>query len=390
MNVVGLFSGIGGIEEGFRRAGLHSELLCECDPAARRVLRSRFPDVTLRKDIRDIKRLPSANVWAAGFPCQDLSQAGRMKGIGGPNSSLIGEVFRILAATKTKPEWLVFENVPFMLHLGRGHAMRVITTALEDNGYSWAYRVVDTMAFGLPQRRRRVVIVGSRTLDPRGVLLCGDAGERQPNCSSAAPRGFYWTEGRSGLGWAPNAVPPLKGGSGLGIPCSPAIWFPKKRLIATLDIRDAERLQGFRSGWTRHEFETERLERMRWRLVGNAVSVPVAEWVGKRLLEPKVYDDCRDVRLDRVKAWPMAAWGRKGRIWAADVSMWPVQRTSFALNEFLRYPVVPLSERATAGFYERARTSTLRFEDGFLHDVAYHLKCMRRDGAGTKFDRIAA
>jgi DNA (cytosine-5)-methyltransferase 1 len=390
MKVIGLFSGIGGIEEGFRRAGLVTELLCELEPAARRVLKKRFPELCIEPDVRELASLPDAEILAAGFPCQDLSQAGRTVGITGPHSGLVDQVFRLVATCRKPPEWLVLENVPFMLHLARGRAMQVVTSTLEEHGYRWAYRIVDTMAFGIPQRRKRVIILGARESDPRAALFCDEAGEHIQKCRAGSPRGFYWTEGRSGLGWALNAVPPLKGGSGVGIPSSPAIWFPERRLIGTLDIRDAERLQGLRAGWTEAGAKDHRSERMRWRLVGNAMSVPVAGWLGRRLLQPGAYDAAQDPKLDAVGVWPAAAWGSKGRRYAANVSSWPLPTASHGLGSFLRYPIVPLSARASAGFYNRALTSTLRFEDGFLDDVAFHLNEMRRQAAVLTEARLAA
>src|SRR5690606_22100238 len=112
-------------------------------------------------------------------------------------------------------------------------AMNVITTSLEELGYRWAYRVVDTRAFGLPQRRRRVYIVAARNGDPRTVLFADEAYEPEDatdNMQSVA-YGFYWTEGLRGLGWAADAVPTLKGGSGLGIPSPPAILLPNGNVI---------------------------------------------------------------------------------------------------------------------------------------------------------------
>ena len=212
--------------------------------------------------------------------------------------------------------------------------MEVITSALEERGFSWAYRTVDTLAFGLPQRRKRIVIVAARKSDPRTVLFADEAGERYPRCPVGEPRGFYWTEGRVGIGWARNAVPPLKGGSGVGIPSSPAIWFPERRFIGTLDIRDAERLQGFRAGWTKPAAEDERSERIRWRLVGNAVSVPVAAWIARRLIQPGEYDASNDREVDPAGRWPPAAWGAKGHRYTAEVSDWPV-RTALSRTEFL-------------------------------------------------------
>src|SRR5262245_24894812 len=148
MRAIGLFSGIGGIEEGFRQMGLSTELLCETDPIARTILQRRFPDLPLEGDIRKLTSLPEVDVLAAGFPCQDLSQAGRMDGISGRRSGLVKEVFRLLSATRRPAQWLILENVPFMLHLGGGRAMKVITNALVEHGYRWAYRTIDTRAFG--------------------------------------------------------------------------------------------------------------------------------------------------------------------------------------------------------------------------------------------------
>ena len=349
MKTVGLFSGVAGFEEGLRRSGLSTELMCEIDPVARRVLERRFPDVEVAHDIRELSSLPRVDVVGAGFPCQDLSQAGRAMGISGGDSGLVREVFRLLASSKPRPGWVVLENVPFMLHLAKGHAMAVVTRGLEDLGYRWAYRVVDSIAFGLPQRRRRVLIVAGRGRDPRSVLFADDAGDREQLCRADTPRGFYWTEGRTGVGWARNAVPPLKGGSGLGIPSSPGIWFPDRRLIGTLDIRDAERLQGLRSGWTRPADDSESPVKHRWRLVGNAVSVPLATWLGGRLREPGKYDASNDEEWESVGTWPSAAWGEQGRRFVANVSTRPVKRKYRGLRPFLRYKVKPLSIRAAQG-----------------------------------------
>src|SRR5690606_11446264 len=141
-------------------------------------------------------------------------------------------LLKLIEKAWPRPEWVVLENVPFMLKLDRGRAVERVVTRLEELGYAWAYRTVDSRAFGLPQRRRRVVILASLSNDPRQPLLGADAGPPpKPNLPSHAC-GFYWTEGNTGLGWAVDATPPLKGGSGLHIPSPPAIWFPRRRLIA--------------------------------------------------------------------------------------------------------------------------------------------------------------
>lgn len=379
LRVAGLFAGIGGIELGLHAAGHETELLCEIDDGAQAVLREHFPELPLVPDIRDLASLPDVDLVAAGFPCQDLSQAGRTAGIGGRNSGLVQQVFRLLEDPAHDIRWLLLENVPFMLHLDRGQAMRYLTDALERLGFSWAYRIVDTRAFGLPHRRQRVIMLASRSEDPRGVLLVDDEGEPAESQSlDGLACGFYWTEGLRGLGWAVDAVPTLKGGSTIGIPSPPGIWMPDGSIV-TPDLRDAERLQGFPADWTVAATGAGRARKgARWKLVGNAVSVPVFHWVGKRLCDPRPYESERDQLLAPGSPWPKAAWGRNGEVHVAGVSAWPVRQPRQHLASFLRYPTQPLSLRAATGFRERTRVSTLRFPEGFLDAVDAHIHLMTR------------
>jgi DNA (cytosine-5)-methyltransferase 1 len=372
LSIAGLFAGIGGIELGLHRAGHYTQLLCEVDEAAKRVLATHFPESELVGDVRSIKRLPQVDLVTAGFPCQDLSQAGRTAGIEGAQSGLVGEVFRLLDDEARSPTWLLLENVPFMLQLDRGSAMRFLIDSLEALGFTWAYRVVDTRAFGLPQRRQRVLLLASRTEDPRYVLFAEDAGERDFPPADDVACGFYWTEGVRGLGWAVDAIPTLKGGSGLGIPSPPAIRLPAGGIVLP-EIRDAERLQGFPSDWTLPGLD-DRHSRQgpRWKMVGNAVSVPVSEWVGRRLRTPADRWDLAEVTLDD-RRWPVAAWGRLGERREVQLTRWPLRRHYSHLAAFLRYETRPLSKRATSGFLSRTQTSSLRFPDGFIAEVESHL-----------------
>lgn len=376
---VGLFAGIGGIEVGLARAGWQTELLCEVDDSARRVLTDRLPDVPLHDDVRTLDALPACDLLAAGFPCQDLSQAGKTAGIAGSRSGLVGEVFRLLDQASPGPRWLLLENVSFMLSLDRGAAMRWLTEQLAARGYTWAYRVVDSRAFGLPQRRQRVLLLASRQADPRAALFGQDQGPREPDSHDGGLAcGFYWTEGLRGLGWAVDAVPTLKGGSTIGIPSAPAIWFPESGHIGTPDIRDAERLQGFDPDWTvASDVLPKRGRTDRWKLVGNAVSVPVAQWLGERLRSVEHNPAPTQHRnLGPKERWPPAAWGRSGERYAVDVSMWPVTWATPHLHEFLRHGTTALSARATAGFLSRTRRGNLRISPDLIRDVEAHLERM--------------
>ena len=378
LSSVGLFTGIGGLELGLERAGHRATCFSEIDEPAQAVLTARFPGVPNTPDVRDIEHLPSGtHLVAAGFPCQDLSQAGRTRGIRGARSGLVGEIFRLLMSHDVP--WVLLENVPFMLHLGRGKALETIIEMLEFLDYRWAYRVVTSQSFGVPQRRERVYFVASRQAnDPRDVLLADDAGEPPPRAwTEDLAVGFYWTEGRSGLGWAVDAVPTLKNGSTIGIASPPGIVLPSGEVVKP-SIRDAERMQGFAADWTKPAEEVAKPS-ARWRLVGNAVTVDVAEWIGRRLVSPGEYVPVLDEPLRRGKPWPRAAYNvGEGRFFA-DVSAWPLHRRAPHLHEFLTdSELAPLSYKAISGFLGRYESSKLRKSQRFLAVLQAHRERMRR------------
>lgn len=376
LKVAGLFAGIGGIELGLTEAGHEAVLLCENDPGARAVLDERFGTIPRVCDVREIDRLPrGTEMLAAGFPCQDLSQAGTTKGINGSKSGLVGEVFRLIAQQRIP--WVLLENVPFMLQLNRGAAMDFIVSRLEGMGYRWAYRVLDTRAFGLPQRRERVFLLASLYEDPAARLFRGNVQPASSDDHRGQACGFYWTEGVRGLGWAVSAIPTLKGGSTIGIPSPPAIWLPDGRIV-TPDIRDAERLQGFPVDWTQPA-ELVGRPTMRWKLVGNAVTVSVAKWIGEQLAARRD-DRTSPIPVSPVtRPWPKAAFGdaARGRF-KANLTTWPVAREQLPLEEFLRFEPKELSHRATSGFARRFSSSRLHAPDDFRAALRSHMERMVR------------
>jgi DNA (cytosine-5)-methyltransferase 1 len=376
LKTVGLFAGIGGIELGLLRAGHHVSLLCEIDPAARAVLAKRFPDARLADDVASLRALPyGTDLVTAGFPCQDLSQAGSTAGIHGSRSSLIGHLFRLLKDQEVP--WVLIENVPFMLSLHGGAAMRRIVRTLESLGYAWAYRVVDSRAFGLPQRRKRVYLVASTDGDPASVLFSACVTPREAMSPAAAAVGFYWTEGNRGLGWAVDALPTLKGGSAIGIPSPPAAWFPSDEIIVPT-IEAVERLQGFPPGWTRPAADAGRASR-RWTLVGNAVTVDASEWLGRQLATQPSGSPTAVFELKGDAAWPSAALGYPWRErYGVDCSDWPVAQDQAGLVEFLGRDIEYLSARATAGFLARLQKSTLRRPPAFDRALKAHVERMSK------------
>lgn len=371
MKVAGLFAGVGGLERGLAAAGHEPSLLCEIWEPARAVLAAKIPDVPCKRDIRDLRALPrEIELIAGGFPCQDLSQAGQTLGIGGARSGLVGEVFRLL--DRRRVPWVVLENVSFMLRLDKGSGMRTLVEAFEERGYRWAYRVVNSLSF-LPQRRERVLFVATTTdVDPSSIILTDEAEPRLvPTNLEAYAHGFYWTEGIRGLGWAPDSVPTLKNGSTVGIASPPAILLPSGDVV-TPDIRDAERLQGFPENWTRPAEEVSRAS-LRWSLVGNAVTVPVAAWLGKRLTRPGRYEVSRDGELAASGKWPTAARYDGQNRYAVRINCYPKWEARPALMEFLRHNGKLLSARATRGFLSRTERAKLRFANGFQDRLREHL-----------------
>jgi DNA (cytosine-5)-methyltransferase 1 len=372
MRVGALFAGIGGLELGLHEAGHRTIMTCEIWEPAVAVLNARLVGVPNHLDIGTLGSLPSEiDLLTAGFPCQDLSQAGTTAGIGGGRSGLVDHVYRLL--DRRRVPVVVLENVSFMLQLDRGAAMNSLTGAFEERGYRWAYRTVNSLSF-LPQRRERVFLVASACdLDPESVLFADDVRPKLPATElTRRAHGFYWTEGIRGLGWAPDAVPTLKNGSTVGIPSPPAILLPSGHVIKP-DIRDAERLQGFPEDWTKPAESVGRAS-LRWSLVGNAVTVPVAAWLGRRLSQPGLYFGDLDMPWPEKTAWPRAARYDGTRRIAVNIGAHPVWVKRPALHRFLRYEGTPLSAKATAGFLSRTATSSLRFVPGFLDAVRLHLR----------------
>lgn len=388
--VAALFAGIGGVELGLERAlGNQIETLAFCEwwEPAQAVLKTRFEGVPIEPDVRHMAQLPDAtNLVTAGFPCTDLSQAGRTAGISGENSGLVVNVFRLLKDARERTgqlPTLLIENVPNMLALDRGKAMSYLISEIETLGYTWAYRVVDSRFTGVPQRRRRVILIASVDFDPKSVLFVDDAGDRSEDFREDM-FGFYWTEGRGGLGWAQDAVPTLKGGSTIGIPSPPAVWVrdaqPGRRLVKP-SLEDAEVMQGFDRGWTNVDRLSSRRNGPRWKLVGNAVTVGVSRWVGSRLLNPG--DPITGLRdwIPGRGAWPTAAAGGRGRIQVPEsLSEFPTHEVYSHLAEMIDASVAePLSLRGVKGFWSRLQQGNLGRYPGFRTDVQEHIDVLERE-----------
>lgn len=382
MKVAGLFAGIGGIEFGLNKLGFRTELFCEILAEAQHILHSNYPDIPIHSDIKTLKSLPKVDVVTAGFPCQDLSIAGRKNGLSGANSSLIGDVFRLLKkAGKNSPEFLLIENVPYLLSLNHGESIRYITQAAYDLGYNWAYRIIDPRGFGIPQRRPRFIFLASKSIHPKYLLFSDDEVvdysisdklDINDNCNY----GFYWTEGRIGIGWARNSIPPIKGGSGLGIPSAPAIWLRNRNFFGTPCMEDAERLQGFPEKWTEADSHHQFRNSFRWKLIGNSVNTRVSEWIGEKIMNQKVSGPEKSNIFPRTeRKWPSAAFNEADKVQVVKASFLPERKELTPIEKFVQYPLVPLSFKAATGFHRRVKQSTLiRYPEEFVQSIELYIE----------------
>ena len=372
-----LFSGIGGFDLGFERVGMIPAWQCEIDKHCSALLKQKWPQVPNLGDVRNVRRssAEAVDLICGGFPCQDLSVAGKRAGLAGERSGLWYEFARVI--DELEPRWVVIENVPGLLSSNKGQDFAVIIRWLAERGYGVAWRVLDAQYFGVAQRRRRVFIVGSfgngraaeilfesegvswNTPSSReagqeiarevvGSLDAGGSGGRNAhggawpgttvqsisaghafsvshNLTGRNQRNDFESESfaiksqHSGIGVTVfdargngngDIVNSLTGdhqnrvtdytaiaiatlghtkSNGLGIHETDkantieAMNSSNQAMIGGFGVRrlmpiECERLQGFPDGWTEGQSDSAR-----YRQLGNAVAVPCAKWIGKRI-----------------------------------------------------------------------------------------------------------
>ena len=292
------FSGIGGIDLGFLNAGFRVNMQCEIDPFCRSILRTHWPKTPIFTDIKEVDHaaIPFSEVWAGGFPCQDVSLArmGPRAGLKGKKSGMFFEFARLLE--KVRPRVFLIENVPGLLSSHGGRDFEVILRTLAGFGYGVGWRVLNSRYFGVPQSRQRVYIVGCHR-DWRGpgeILFESECGTRDP-----AADGSNGTKPVSPF--KERIGDPVKG------PVTPSLayclyacsarhtgtdWsrnyvsYPDGRVRRLLPI-ECERLQGFPENWTLPKgldvSDPDRIDTLRYNALGNAVTVPAAEWIARRI-----------------------------------------------------------------------------------------------------------
>jgi len=235
-----LFAGIGGFDLGLERAGMRCAWQVEIDPFCRAVLAKHWPDVPKFKDVRYVGRneLATVDLVCGGFPCQDVSLAGKRAGMEGERTTLWTEFSRIIR--ELRPKWVLAENVPGLLSSDAGRFFGEVLRTLAASGYDVEWDCIPASAFGAPHRRDRIYILA----DSEGGRLAPSISEMYSE-SDAGWRRYY------------SCQPGILGER------SPWAVEPNVGRVATGVSRRVDRL----------------------RALGNAVVPQVAEWIGWRIIE---------------------------------------------------------------------------------------------------------
>jgi site-specific DNA-cytosine methylase len=296
-------SGIEAASVAWHPLGWETAWVSEIDPFASAVLAHRFPTVPNLGDFTRISDATShllatpVDVLVGGTPCQSFSVAGLRQGLRDARGGLTLEFVRLVE--HLRPRWVVWENVPGVLSQDGGRAFGTLIGALEECGYGWAYRVVDAQYArvdgfprAVPQRRKRVLLVGhsggsgeraaSVLLEPESSG--GVPPSRRPNqpgdpCTlaggfevcGALSDGAHQGGGLNGQDLYYGRIQPIETSSGLRA----------RRLLPV----EAERLQGFPDGWTDIPYRGKASppEGLRFRALGNTMAVNVMRWIGTRI-----------------------------------------------------------------------------------------------------------
>jgi DNA (cytosine-5)-methyltransferase 1 len=207
-------SGIEAATVAWHGLGWEPAFFSEIDNFPRAVLQHHYPDVPLHGDFTTINgdEYGHIDLLVGGTPCQDFSIAGLRAGLAGERGNLTLEFARLV--DRMRPQWIVWENVPGVLSIDGGRAFGSFLGALAEIGYGFAYRILDAQYFGVPQRRRRVFVVGyfgdwrraAAVLFERESLLGNPAPRREagkgvaPILEAGARTGKSTTDVRAGSG----------------------------------------------------------------------------------------------------------------------------------------------------------------------------------------------
>lgn len=303
------FAGIGGFDIGFERHGFKTQFLCEINSFCNEVLASHWPTVKKATDICEIdaSSIPSADVWCGGFPCQDISVArGKSKRLGleGTRSGLFYQYADLIE--KKMPKVVIIENVEGLFNSNGGRDFGVILQRMTSMGYAVSWRLLNSRYFGVPQSRPRVYICCWKADPNKSMSVMFDStgahrstNERKdfiteasaPNEYPKVPKVAYClaaTSGRhTGTDWSRTYIVCHDG-------------------VRRMTPKEYERLQGFPDFWTLpadYDVNDDNTDTLRYTAVGNAVSVPVIEWIAKRVEDQLKATSTTQITRDKIQSY---------------------------------------------------------------------------------------
>lgn len=334
-NVNSFFAGIGGFDLGFERQGFTNSFICENNAFCNEVLGYHWPDVPKFGDINELPsdRIPKASVWCGGFPCQDISVArGSMSRLGlkGSRSGLFYRFAELIS--DHKPQVVLIENVAGLFNSNKGNDFGCVLSTLNNLGYGVAWRLLNSRYFGVPQSRPRVYLCCWRGNPSNALRVMFEretpkkpGAERTAFITESTPEGRYPRVAKTGYCLAATS------GRHTGTDWS-RTYVTCENGVRRLTPIECERLQGFPDDWTRVDGDSEDADSHRYAAIGNAVSVPVIEWIANRisgaLSEERTedvecvidrYDSFRDSNWkelpDMSDAHEKLLWGKSGLMW---------------------------------------------------------------------------
>jgi len=298
-------SGVEAATMAWHHMGWEPSFFSEIEPFPCALLQHHYPEVALHGDFTTIGEndYEPIDLLVGGTPCQSFSIAGLRKGMADDRGNLALEFLKL--AQRTRPTWVVWENVPGVLSSNGGRDFGAFLGGLGEIGYGFAYRVLNAQYFGVPQRRRRVFVVGylGNWRPPAAVLFERDSlqghpapsreeGEEVAKCltTGVAQRSDLETETMIPFcaDVSPGVTasgPPFSRPGNERIECEAlvAIGMQVRRLTPV----ECERLQGFPDDFTKIPYRNKPADKCpdgpRYKAMGNSMAVPVMKWIGERI-----------------------------------------------------------------------------------------------------------
>lgn len=295
MTYLSVCSGIEAATVAWKPLGFKPIGFAEIEPFPCELLKQKYPNVKNYGDITQYEKWNTGqfDILVGGTPCQSFSIAGKRGGTDDIRGRLMYSYLGIVG--KYKPQWVIWENVPGVLSSGKGLDFASFLSGLEKCGYGWAYRVLDAQHFGVPQRRRRVFVVGhsdNRTdlaaevlFEPKSMSRDFKKGSKiQKEATAIIGKGVdYFRRGGNYKYHRDKKASTLRNSASPD--CFDLVL--DRYLIRRLTPLECERLQRFPDNYTQIEWNGKPKDQCpdshRYKAIGNSMAVPVMRWIGERI-----------------------------------------------------------------------------------------------------------